>query len=554
MSRIEDLERRLAKDPNSKIFAQLAEEYRKAGRLEDAINTCREGLQSHPNYFSARVALGRALLESNALEEASQEFEAVLAQVPDNILANKFLGRTYHELERHPDALAKYQIAHSLAPEDSELSSLISEVEAQIRQGLVSQPGPAPLAEYDDPTAFEFEGGENEPTFVEAEPYRPPVPPQPSFLAPQTGSQEAVFEFESSELPGAGIQEPPPVPPAPPSPTAASVPTVPSEVVYELEDREPVPPAPPPVPLVPPVPSPPEAPGEVIYTLDGSEAIEPDASPAGPPSSRGEVVYEFDDQIPVTGEPPSAPIPSGEPTAEEQIFEIEGNEAPPPEERELSSMARRQAEEIRPPTVSDEARAIQDGFEQSFPTGVVQRQVREIRDSARLPKPPTLEPALEIPAEPVPPSDAESVFELEGEEVRRSVTESEQITAETPQPSEPVSGPPVPKPLQSSPEPVAVVEDSAASAGVTTATLAELYASQGHLEQALQVYRELGAKDPDDVKIRQRFEELQMLIQAKAEVIREPAGPAEAVSTAGDRGIRETLRVLEEWLAAIKRP
>ncbi len=301
MSRIEDLERRLAKDPNSKIFAQLAEEYRKAGRLEDAINTCREGLQSHPNYFSARVALGRALLESNALEEASQEFEAVLAQVPDNILANKFLGRTYHELERYPDALAKYQIAHSLAPEDSELSSLISEVEAQIRQGLVSQPGPAPLAEYDDPTAFEFEGGENEPTFVEAEPYRPPVPPQPSFLAPQTGSQEAVFEFESSELTGAGIQEPPPVPPAPPSPTAASVPTEPSEVVYELEDREPVPPAPPPVPLVPPVPSPPEAPGEVIYTLDGSEAIEPDASPAGPPSSPGEVVYEFDDQIPVTG-------------------------------------------------------------------------------------------------------------------------------------------------------------------------------------------------------------------------------------------------------------
>ena len=63
MSRIEDLERRLGKDPNSKIFAQLAEEYRKAGRLEEAIQTCRDGLETHPNYFSARVALGRALLE-----------------------------------------------------------------------------------------------------------------------------------------------------------------------------------------------------------------------------------------------------------------------------------------------------------------------------------------------------------------------------------------------------------------------------------------------------------------------------------------------------------
>ena len=70
MSRIEDLEKRLVADPNSKIFVQLAEEYRKAGLQEDAIVTCRDGLEKHPNYFSARFALGRALLESNALERA----------------------------------------------------------------------------------------------------------------------------------------------------------------------------------------------------------------------------------------------------------------------------------------------------------------------------------------------------------------------------------------------------------------------------------------------------------------------------------------------------
>ncbi len=130
-----------------------------------------------------------------------------------------------------------------------------------------------------------------------------------------------------------------------------------------------------------------------------------------------------------------------------------------------------------------------------------------------------------------------------------------QIAREVAQSFEPVSDTPMPQFPESSPEPAAVVENPAeeASAGVTTATLAELYASQGHLEQALEVYRELMANEPDDQKIRQRFEELQMLTQAKAEVSRETSVPAEAASTARAHGVRETLRVLEDWLAAIKR-
>ena len=59
--RIDDLRKRLEKDPGSRLFAQLAEELRKDGDLEDAIRVAREGLQKHPNYPSARMTLGRAL-------------------------------------------------------------------------------------------------------------------------------------------------------------------------------------------------------------------------------------------------------------------------------------------------------------------------------------------------------------------------------------------------------------------------------------------------------------------------------------------------------------
>ena len=52
--RIEELRRRVQADPASIAFAALAEEFRRAGRYQDAIETCRTGLQRHPSYLSAR--------------------------------------------------------------------------------------------------------------------------------------------------------------------------------------------------------------------------------------------------------------------------------------------------------------------------------------------------------------------------------------------------------------------------------------------------------------------------------------------------------------------
>lgn len=89
--RIEELRRRLEKDPASRIFAQLAEELRKEGEFEEAVRISREGLQKHPFYPSARMTLGRALLDSGDLEAAKTEFEAVLQGAPDNLLARRFL-------------------------------------------------------------------------------------------------------------------------------------------------------------------------------------------------------------------------------------------------------------------------------------------------------------------------------------------------------------------------------------------------------------------------------------------------------------------------------
>ena len=86
-ARIDELRRRIDSDPASIAFAQLAEEYRRAGDFEDAVRTCRAGLEQHPAYLSARVTLGRSLLELQRYDEARAEFEYVLHSAPDNLIA-----------------------------------------------------------------------------------------------------------------------------------------------------------------------------------------------------------------------------------------------------------------------------------------------------------------------------------------------------------------------------------------------------------------------------------------------------------------------------------
>jgi len=96
--RIEELKRRVHSDPASIAFAALAEEYRRAGRFDEAIETCNTGLVRHPSYLSAHVTLGRALIEVGRLEDARTELEYVLKLAPENLAAIRGLAEIHHRI------------------------------------------------------------------------------------------------------------------------------------------------------------------------------------------------------------------------------------------------------------------------------------------------------------------------------------------------------------------------------------------------------------------------------------------------------------------------
>jgi tetratricopeptide (TPR) repeat protein len=78
-------EERLARDPSSLAFAQLADLYRKAGRMTEAIALCRDGLARYPHYTTARLILAKAFLAEGRLDEAAAEIRTALEQSPKDV-------------------------------------------------------------------------------------------------------------------------------------------------------------------------------------------------------------------------------------------------------------------------------------------------------------------------------------------------------------------------------------------------------------------------------------------------------------------------------------
>jgi tetratricopeptide (TPR) repeat protein len=130
--RIESLRRRVQQDPSSIAFAQLAEEYRRAGQSQEAVDTCRAGLAIHPAYHSARVTLGRALLELSQFEDAQREFEQVLKSAPENLAAIKGLAEAHHQQGSLVAALAQYRAALAIARHDPDLEHTVSDLARRV--------------------------------------------------------------------------------------------------------------------------------------------------------------------------------------------------------------------------------------------------------------------------------------------------------------------------------------------------------------------------------------------------------------------------------------
>jgi tetratricopeptide (TPR) repeat protein len=204
---LQELRRRVQEDPASIAFAQLAEECRRVGDYAEAVTICRAGLIHHPDYLSARVTLGRALLEIGQLDGAREELNLVLASAPDNLPANRALAEVFQKRGQLTEALAQYKRALELAKFDPDIESEVQRIER-----VVSPPAAPPKPEasqaaiedlFDFDSLLEQLGGRTQP---KPEFPNPPAPvaPTPSLvdkveLAPDAADPFAQLEHALRE-------------------------------------------------------------------------------------------------------------------------------------------------------------------------------------------------------------------------------------------------------------------------------------------------------------------------------------------------------------------
>jgi tetratricopeptide (TPR) repeat protein len=125
MDNIEKLKEKVENDPKSTLFVPLAEEYKKAGQLDEAIEVLKAGIERQPGYMSARVSLGKVYLEKEMRREAKEEFEKVVKAIPDNLFALKKLAEIARATRDREGAVRHYKKLLSLNSMDEESQEIL---------------------------------------------------------------------------------------------------------------------------------------------------------------------------------------------------------------------------------------------------------------------------------------------------------------------------------------------------------------------------------------------------------------------------------------------
>lgn len=114
----------VAKEPGSKAFLSLAEEYGKAGMWKEAAAVLEDGLKTYPNFITAMVALGRAYDQLGQSVKAEALLEEAVRISPENLRAHRTLAKIYVSHGRKDAAVQSCRVILAVNPQDQEALSI----------------------------------------------------------------------------------------------------------------------------------------------------------------------------------------------------------------------------------------------------------------------------------------------------------------------------------------------------------------------------------------------------------------------------------------------
>ena len=492
-SEIAKLESRWRENRQGLSFAPLAEAYRKMGEPARALEVLAEGLAVNPNYIPASIVLGRCHLDLGNDPGAEAAFAHVLDLDGENVIALRALADIAERQGRIEDARSRLEslLGVDRGNEDAraQLARLASS-ETAADAGQTSEAPPAPVAY----SGELVEDAAHEP--VSAEPWDDePEAPEPAVddEAPaaaepaEAAAADSNSEQQEADAPDDWIPEPEPFTPEPVEPDASiqlQENLTPAEAIAPLDDL---------VMDDAPAISDASADAELMDGLVGQDFDEHSAGvvPLDDLKTGVENLTEFDD-LERAAEVELTPSDTNEfqvaDAARELAADFTGDEAG------VDAFPRPDESEEFPPLATDEGADMQ------------------------------LESVT---------AEFETVAASYGADALESEIVGQELPVEEEAPPPPVQA--APSAVDADDETDDDWDDEEEDAGgppelVVTESMADLYLRQGHRQEALAVYRLLYQRSPDDLRLRERVDELETELAADA------AGDtaAEVVSLAAD--------------------
>lgn len=126
-------------NPQSLVFAPLAECYRKMGLIDKSVRILQDGLKNHPHHATGHVVLAHCYFDLEKYQLAYATLRPLADGSRDNILLQSLYAQTCKHLERWDEALQTYKYLLFLNPKNKEWADAVNELEEIIAPEITFQ-------------------------------------------------------------------------------------------------------------------------------------------------------------------------------------------------------------------------------------------------------------------------------------------------------------------------------------------------------------------------------------------------------------------------------
>ncbi|MBN1151009.1 tetratricopeptide repeat protein [candidate division WOR-3 bacterium] len=131
---ISKLQKKYDAEPDSLIFARLADAYLSEDMTEQAIKIAEKGVEKHQDYISGLMVLGKCYEKNGEEDKALDIYIRVLEKDKENLLALQKVAKGAYKSGRYEKALDSYKRLLDLNPFDSSIQQIMIEIEDIIQK------------------------------------------------------------------------------------------------------------------------------------------------------------------------------------------------------------------------------------------------------------------------------------------------------------------------------------------------------------------------------------------------------------------------------------